>query len=236
MAYCTNCGQALQDGAKFCVNCGKAVANEHQTQSTYSGELHKCPNCGESLSSFMAECPICGYELRGTQVSTSIQQFTHSLEHIENEEQRANLVRSFPIPNTKEDIFEYMILASTNIVGEPHTIVFDAWVAKFEQCYQKAKLVFATDSDFEKIQDIYNRTSKSIVKEKAIHGAKTAGNVVSRYFAMMPNPIFGVVVIFLVVFAVIRLFRGQFAGIDIIFAALVLWATYKITNKKDKTK
>lgn len=231
MAYCSNCGHVIQDGAKYCSQCGTLVTNEINSHSTYSGELYKCPSCGGFLPAFTAVCPTCGYELRGTQVSTSIQQFTLCLDHTENEEQRANLVRSFPIPNTKEDIFEYMILASTNIVGEPHTIVFDAWVAKFEQCYQKAELVFGSDSDFDRIKDIYSRTSKSITKEKTIHGVRTVRNMVSKYFAIMPNPIVGIVVIFLLVFAVIRLFRGQFAGIDIIFSALILWVTYKITSK-----
>ena len=56
MAFCINCGQELAEGAKFCANCGKAVTGENTTsqrKTVYEGNLHKCPNCGEVLNSFV---------------------------------------------------------------------------------------------------------------------------------------------------------------------------------------
>ena len=233
MAYCINCGNELIEGAKFCSNCGTAVGKELAIhKSDYSGEIHKCPNCGETLAAFLKECPACGYELRGAKTSVTVRQFTESLENAENDEQRIVMLRNFPIPNTKEDIFEFFILAATNIKGEESKAVFESWLAKFEQCYQKAKLIMGADSDFEKVQTIYDKTKRSVSKEKAVHGVKTAKRLVSQYFAFMPNPIFAIVVIFVAVFAIIRLVKGEFAGIDIIFDAIILGATYKITTKK----
>lgn len=81
-----------------------------------------------------------------------------------SEYQKENIIRSFPIPNTKEDIFEFMILASSNIDEHPNKNVFNAWIAKFEQCYQKAKLSFKQENDFVKIQAIYEKTQKEIKK------------------------------------------------------------------------
>ena len=235
MAYCSNCGNKLVEDAKYCSNCGTAVRNVSTNQtSSYSGEVHKCPHCGEILSSFVKECPTCGYELRGARTSATVRQFTESLENTENDEQRITMIRNFPIPNTKEDIFEFFILAATNVKGEESKVVFEAWLAKFEQCYQKAKLIMGADSDFEKVQTIYDKTKRSVSKEKAVHGVKTAKRLVSQYFAFMPNPIFAIVVIFVAVFAIIRLVKGEFAGIDIIFDAIILGATYKITTKKRK--
>lgn len=165
MPFCIYCGHQLADDAKFCSECGTST-NIYNTKrkSVYDGEIHKCPNCGETLQSFLAFCPSCGYELRGSSTTNAIKEFTAKLNNTTTEYQKANIIRNFPIPNTKEDIFEFMILASSNIDERPNKEVFDAWIAKFEQCYQKAKLSFKQESDFVKIQAIYEKTRKIIKK------------------------------------------------------------------------
>ena len=167
MAFCINCGQELQVGAKFCAGCGKAVNDSNsatQRRTVYDGEIHKCPNCGEVLDSFVAVCPACGYELRGSSATGAVKEFASKLNNVTTEYQKENIIRSFPVPNTKEDIFEFLMLASSNIDERPNKAVFDAWIAKFQQCYQKAKLSFKQESDFVKIQTIYEKTQKEIKK------------------------------------------------------------------------
>lgn len=80
MAFCTNCGEQIVAGAKFCANCGTpttSVENNDRTKrkTVYDGEIHKCPNCGEVLNSFVAICPACGFELSGKQTSSTLQKF-----------------------------------------------------------------------------------------------------------------------------------------------------------------
>ena len=58
--------------------------------------------------------------------------------------------------------------------------------------------------------------------------------MITTYFKFMPNPVFAVVLILLLIFNLVRLFNGDFAGLDIIFDAIILAATYGITNKKNK--
>ena len=169
MAFCTNCGEQIKDGAKFCANCGTPADVNEQTNNTkrktmYEGEIHKCPQCGEVLDSFTTYCPSCGYEVRGSSTTNAVKEFVAKLDTVTTEYQKENIIRSFPIPNTKEDIFEFMILASSNIDERPNKNVFNAWIAKFEQCYQKAKLSFKQESDFVKIQAIYEKTQKEIKK------------------------------------------------------------------------
>lgn len=93
MAFCSNCGHKLADGAKFCGNCGVRVGEvvnesksepESERKTFYEGEIHKCPQCGEVLNSFTGNCPSCGYELRGTAVASSVQKFTEQLAEIES--------------------------------------------------------------------------------------------------------------------------------------------------------
>lgn len=172
MAFCVNCGQELVEGAKFCANCGKSVegnSSNSQRKTTYDGEIHKCPNCGEVLGAFISVCPSCGYELRGVKASNSVREFAARLADMQNDAQKIVVIQSFPIPNNKEDILEFMILASTcfdskeNLTGSGvKKDISDAWLAKVEQSYQKAKLLFFNDADFSKIQKVYEQTYNKV--------------------------------------------------------------------------
>ena len=149
MPFCSNCGKEIENNAKFCSGCGTSCnttqadnQGQGQRKMKYEGEIHKCSQCGEVLDSFTTVCPSCGYELRGSSTTSAVKEFAAKLDGVTTEYQKENIIRSFPIPNTKEDIFEFMILASSNIDERPNKDVFNAWIAKFEQCYQKAKLSF----------------------------------------------------------------------------------------------
>lgn len=204
MAFCQKCGAQLADGAAFCASCGTPVGStgtENQRRQVYEGEIRKCPSCGAVLNAFEAVCPSCGFELRSTKLSSSIEAFVKKLDELGATEkgdnllsgyfgymskaakQKINYIKSFVVPNTKEDVFEFMILAATNIDEDAYKSTFisqlqgknfaemkqartlsDAWGTKFEQVYQKAKLSFGNDADFQKIQDIYTDKIK-IVKD-----------------------------------------------------------------------
>ena len=232
MAFCINCGQEFAEGANFCANCGKAVNENNATNqriTVYGGEIHKCPQCGEVLDSFITVCPACGYELRGSSATDAIKEFATKLNNVITEDQKEIIIRSFPIPNTKEDIFEFMILAASNLKGEHNERVFNAWIAKFEQCYKKATLSFADDANFRKIQNLYIGTTQQISKEKA-------DIAISKFMSPFTNPVFSIVVALLGIYEIIRIIKGQFAGVDIVIVAIILWIVYKATDKKDKKK
>lgn len=175
-----------------------AVNSGVQRRTVFEGELHKCPNCGELLNAFVGSCPACGYELRGSRAANSVRELSTKLEAIEKsreqskshsligklygsdgqigktDEQKISLIRSFSIPNTKEDIFEFMILAASNIdlklygLGNQGVItasqraVSDAWLAKFEQAYKKAQLTIGATPEFQSIKEIYNDKMKAL--------------------------------------------------------------------------
>ncbi len=177
MAFCINCGEKIKDGAKFCNECGAPVVESgSKRRISYEGEMHKCLNCGEILQSFVTNCPACGYELRGTKASTTVSDFAWKLAQMENNSAKVTFIRNIPIPNNKEDIFEFMILASTNFdanfsnVGSERKEISDAWISKIEQGYQKAKLLFGNDTEFSKIQkmydQVYSKINASLQKEK----------------------------------------------------------------------
>lgn len=202
MAYCKNCGAVLVDGAKFCQKCGTkvdaAAPNSSTRQQEYAGTMYKCPRCGEVLESFVSNCPACGLELRGTKATSSVREFALKLEAIEasrrfeiipqfssqaeadkfissTDQQKISLIENFAVPNTKEDILEFMILATSNIdasaygTTEPtrgQKAMANAWYSKIKQTYIKAKNAYGSARDFAKIQNLYDECSIDIKQQK----------------------------------------------------------------------
>lgn len=192
MPFCINCGEEVTVKAKFCPNCGKKLVEDisepkEQRQQTYAGEIRKCPICGEPLSAFEIKCHACGSELRNTKSSEAVLAFWEQIKEIETtrtarlpgetEELIANLIRNYPVPNTKEDVIEFMILASSNIDTGIYAAsteqrnskeyqakkeLADAWSAKANQVYHKAELSFRNDPIFSKIQEIHTGTTQKI--------------------------------------------------------------------------
>ncbi|MCC3168032.1 zinc ribbon domain-containing protein [Streptococcus sanguinis] len=162
MGFCINCGQTLAEGAHFCSNCGVAVGETNtgtsQRKTVYDGELYKCPNCAERLDSFMTVCPTCGYELRGAKGASKVEKLAKKLESTKNKGLKIDLIRNFYIPNTKEDIYEFVILATSNMNSYDYD--FEAWNSKLEQAYQKATLSFGKTEEFQYINQLYTKAKK----------------------------------------------------------------------------
>ena len=179
MAFCINCGKELPADAKFCSNCGKAtnVTVNFSRPYVYDGELHKCPNCGELLHSFTATCPSCGLELRGIKVAYSVTNFVSQLENTKLQDEKVSLIRNYPIPNAKEDIWEFMFLSATNILNDVPSELRKAWYAKFNQCYQKAKIIL-DEHELQQVTMLYEETSKKYRAFEIAQGTKATGKVI----------------------------------------------------------
>ncbi len=241
MAYCVTCGTKLVDGAKFCQKCGQPVANNTQSNTSrrieYAGKIFKCPNCGEVLHSFVRNCPSCGLELRATKSSSAVREFAQKLEAIEArreyeaptgrffssaeslsriskaDEQKISLIQNFNIPNTKEDMLEFMILATSNVnlkafdsfdpPKASEKALTDAWVSKAKQVYEKAKISYGNEQDFQQIQGLYDKLNVEIKR------SKKAG---SRKFALLIGGIFGGLPILGLIIFVIGLIFGPGAA------------------------
>lgn len=208
MAFCINCGHQLPDGAKFCFECGAkvsvpAASQNEQRKTVYDGEIHKCPNCGDILDAYESVCETCGYERRGTKATGSVQELARKLEAIEaqrppkkatsiftqaftqghlskTDEQKINLIQSFPIPNAKEDIMEFAVLAISNVDPDafstwnnptpyntaPKQAISNAWISKFEQAYQKGRLMFGDSPELSNMYSLYLAKKRSIKIKK----------------------------------------------------------------------
>lgn len=203
MTYCVNCGTEIVPNAKFCQKCGHptGVHNDGSTRKQeFVGKIYKCPNCGEVLKAFEINCPACGHELRGTKASSAVKEFALKLEAIESrrkyekprglfaaaeaqqqvsktDEQKISLIKSFSVPNSKEDMLEFMNLATSNMnmrtydsantnVSKSEKEINAAWLSKVQQVYEKAKCSYSTDSIFNYIKALYDSCNEEIKKSK----------------------------------------------------------------------
>ena len=144
------------------------------------GIVVKCPSCGDIVPSFTINCKACGHEFRGVTSRSVIFQLQIKLKEIEDYEWKNNpynglngtvkadymvilsiankqtpIIEGFLVPNTKEDILEFLSLALP--IGSKQFSWFDktqqpgdfklskVYKAKAQQCIMKARIAFAND-------------------------------------------------------------------------------------------
>lgn len=206
VAFCTKCGRLLDEEDLFCPGCGKRAGvsqeNPQKRESVWEGKRHKCPECGVSVPSFCEKCPTCGHEFRDVKAVNSVRELSERLDEIEaarvkegedkgkprgeitaTDEKKINLIRSFPIPNTKEDILEFLVLAlsnynvSFNEWGEDDSsasekALRDAWKAKCDQAVEKCKIVFGDSPEAERAREMYEGKITKIERETKAAGKR----------------------------------------------------------------
>lgn len=194
MAFCEACGQSLSNNAKFCPACGKSV-DQSFVSETVKSDIERtrtnCPNCGAALGALAIRCPACGYERRNTGSSQSLKDFADCLRNSNDPNQQARIIASFPVPNNKEDIFEFVNLAASNLdvsrfaddisESDPQKAIAKAWYAKLSQVHTKALALFdASDDHLAKITSIHESIQNKINQvEKSNYRKNNANNALT---------------------------------------------------------
>ena len=171
----------------------------HQIQATQTkptkekvGNLNTCPSCGSSVNSFQTKCSDCGHEFRNVQINRSIKDLMTELKKIKktnfkdedgdiDEEEyfnaRAEVIRNFSIPTTKEDLIEF----ATKSIAEfkEKEIDYDelnsAWASKAEEAISKLVVFSNNDSSLvslivllEKNLNIKQKRNKSNSRKRSL--------------------------------------------------------------------
>lgn len=100
-------------------------AKQEQIAQKKKEALRKCPNCGESIPVMAISCPKCGYELSDQKAVSSVQILADKIEKISKQftnedvikndvyDQIINTISLAPVPNSKQDIIEFLALSCT---------------------------------------------------------------------------------------------------------------------------
>lgn len=114
------------------------------------GNVKVCPRCGGTVLGGYAKCPECGYAFMNVGANSSAKLLDSRLNGINDYEKRAHLISSFPIPNTREDLMEFLSALEPKAFArhkgdEDEQKEKKAYYEKYVECLNKAKISFAND-------------------------------------------------------------------------------------------
>ena len=195
MAICISCGNEAGEESKFCPECGTPTpssAKSHVSmREEYAGKVIKCPNCGSPLGSYCGNCPFCGYEIREVAANHTVKQLSEQLCEIEAQrlsqgylgrkkalekkreicDRKITLIRSFGIPNSKEDLLDFAILAASNIDYSAYTSsaarsLSEAWMSSLRQSLEKARILDAGGREYRAINEVVCEAEKKVRRSR----------------------------------------------------------------------
>jgi hypothetical protein len=162
----------------------KLAAQTASPKSDKFGDVKKCPACGSIAQSFQTKCSDCSHEFSNIGANVSIGKLFEMLNACESDrkeesnsitgafgslmakglgqgdkviEKKKSIISGFPIPNTKDDILEFLSTAIPNAKqkgnffskenpeNKSHNDLAPTWFSKCEQIVMKAKFSMKDD-------------------------------------------------------------------------------------------
>lgn len=140
-------------------------------KSNKVGDVRKCPACGALVPAMAVSCAECGFEFTGLEASSSVQTLSKEISRIkktskwdDEDDEIEVLIKNFPVPNAKHDLFDLIIFLKQHIEDE-------IYAQKMQECLDRAKYLFPSDPLFAKV--IADAT-----KAKDIKKAKDSGEYI----------------------------------------------------------
>ncbi|MCF0186440.1 MAG: hypothetical protein HUJ98_08135, partial [Bacteroidaceae bacterium] len=132
-------------------------------KSNKHGDLRKCPNCGTAIPPLVAKCPECNFEFRNVGVSNFIQDFLNKIQKAEGGRRETEaIIENYPIPNSKDDLFEMLSIILSNIdKGTDFINMRTAYHAKYEEIKTKIEILFPGEPIFQGLFEKYEKYRKS---------------------------------------------------------------------------
>lgn len=132
------------------VELQKKASNEAKKAAPKSdkfGDVRKCPSCGAIVPAFQGVCPECGYEFSGLEANLSSKKLADELKKTEKNSNQRIIIETFPIPNTKGDLLEFLTSLKPKIMDFSDPLC-NAYFKKYEECISKSELSFSNDKMF----------------------------------------------------------------------------------------
>lgn len=183
---CPGCGEVLEAFTTTCPSCGHEIRDAKSSTSVRELALKLESISAQKMPAFEEKKSVMkmifGKDFKEEDEAEEALKRFESQKH----QEMASLIVNFSVPNTKEDILEFMILAASNI-DVRHGVdddVTKAWIVKLDQVYQKAKISMGRHPDFAQIEIIYNQKKQELKKRKFRGFLIGAGCVAGWFFLM----------------------------------------------------
>lgn len=181
----------------------KTQQSDENQREKWHGKVAKCPNCGAPVEPGIAKCTACGYAFSGLTANKSAQEFSKQLQIVEakhkgtSQEEKtvkaealSTVIATFPIPTTKEDLLEFLLILKTGFSNLPNInpdyIVKQAYRSKIKECIEKINMSFPNDSLFQKqIQEVEKAFEESDASLKKVYGCLTAFGIAIALFIIL---------------------------------------------------
>lgn len=152
----------------------KEKAGKSAPKSEKFGDVRKCPVCGALVPALSGECQECGYEFTGIDANLSSRRLAEKISEIndmcakkaekitgsaydddtrkweimgkERIAQISHAVKSFPVPNTKADMFEFITTMQSNMLSpSAYKQEAEAYFTKYNETITKASALYKND-------------------------------------------------------------------------------------------
>lgn len=146
------------------------------------GIVKKCPNCGAPYHPGTGKCPECGHLFQEMGGNSSAQRLAEGVQRILNDSNnKENIISqtfgvslgldklkkveqyvlNFPIPNTKDDMLEFITSLDSKRKMEGSSGLQNVYKAKYKEVIKKAKIMFPDDEQLSEAIAMTNKFSLS---------------------------------------------------------------------------
>ena len=192
-----------RENQQYLLEMEKAKAAQTSApKSDKYGDVRKCPACGAIVPSMAAVCPECGQEFTNIKANSTANMLMLKIDEIQAQSSVAQrglnakdaktaqretwaiesqvtsrtvqAIKNFPIPNTREDLIEFMTLCLSNSRADRQYVdeIAEAWREKFEQLITKARITIPNYPIAEDLIKKYKSKREAVEKKTAEENAK----------------------------------------------------------------
>ncbi|WP_444355113.1 hypothetical protein [Prevotellamassilia timonensis] len=133
-----------------------------------------CPRCGASVQSMQLTCPECGFEFNNKEANASARELMKLLNSAKDNEKKIEIISNYPIPNTRENLAEFVSLcigncqiSFTELYGDEKPNICLAWRKLSQQVVTKAYLMLKDDP---MLMEQVKKLEKISSKKMPLHG------------------------------------------------------------------
>ena len=156
---CPNCGSSLESYTSNCPYCHTEIRNikSSEAMEKFSKGLEKIRS--KEMPKYDGKESLLKKTI-GIDLSKDVKAREEFEDNFKNKinEKIADYINNYPVPNSKEDLVEFMILVTSNVnsKNDDPVVIKKAWESKMEQIYKKSKITLKNQSDIKIIDDLYN--------------------------------------------------------------------------------